>query len=561
MKARWFLAVVSVLGMLPSPAFAALDAGGTESPFALGMGARALGLGKAYTAVADDATALYWNPAGLAHVRQMELAACHVFLNEGTTYDVLGYVHPVYGFGTLGLAGMNIQTGGIERRDDHDYLLGTFGYRQSQGLLSLGRELFPGLGAGFSLKAEQMVLDTYQGTGVGLDLGFLYNPAGVLSFGLVLQNILPPEFRFVEPVSLPMDVRLGGAFRCSLDGEGNHRLLASAEVEKGASNLLLLHGGLEYALYRTLALRAGWDRDRISGGAGVVFMGIGLDYALTYQETSGYLHIASLNWRFGLPVDEAEQIRRRKATEETFAGLVQQEFARLRAEGVTLLNSDRALSAAEAFKRALGWKPDAETSAQLARARELIGKQTARQYGEQGRSEADEGRWLEALVTLRESLQLDPAEEPVRLRIRELKAKLTRRAQTARLTGAQKRLRTRFLAALNRYLEGEYAKACEGWRAVLEENAAYPDAREYTAQAQQVVLRREMLVSVKDSEAEARVRAKLKQADEHYTKRRFRQAREFWLEALKTDPTNETAKLGVERADLILKALKARGLE
>jgi len=561
MKAKLLCTTILVLGMTPIFAHAAIEAGGTESPFALGTGARALGLGKAFTAVADDVTALYWNPAGLAQLRQMELGACHIFLNEGTTYDMFGYVHPFYGVGTLGLAGMHIQTSGIERRDDHDYLLGTFDYRQSQGLLSLGRELFPGLGAGVSLKVEQMALDSYLGTGTGLDVGFLYNPANTYSVGLILQNILSPEIRLKGPASLPLNVRLGGAYRYRLDREGNHQLLAAVDLETPSSNLVFIHGGLEYSLYHILALRAGWDRDRLTGGAGFAFQGIELNYALTYQEAGGYLHIASANWRFGLPVDEAERARRQKIVEEVYARLVQEQFERHRAEGTTALNSDEYANAVNEYKKALGWKSAPEIEINLAKAQELMNRQTARQYYAQGKAKSESGQQLDALVTLREALRLNPADEAVRLQIRDLKAKLLRRAQAVRLKGEKKRLRTLFTAALNRYLEGEYGKAYEGWREILDKNPTYPDAKDYAGQAQRVVLRQEMMASVKDQDAEVQVKAKLTQAEALYARRQFAQAREAWQSALKADPTCEAAKLGMERADLLLKALQVRGVE
>ena len=69
------LALVAT-AVAPTAAFAATG----ETGFAflkLGVGARAMGMGSAYVAIADDPTALYWNPAGLASVTKTQVTAMH----------------------------------------------------------------------------------------------------------------------------------------------------------------------------------------------------------------------------------------------------------------------------------------------------------------------------------------------------------------------------------------------------------------------------------------------------------------------------------------------------
>ena len=66
----------------------------TASFLNVGVGARGLGMGGAYTALADDANALYWNPAGLSKLEKREFTASHAELFENTWLDFLAYAHP-----------------------------------------------------------------------------------------------------------------------------------------------------------------------------------------------------------------------------------------------------------------------------------------------------------------------------------------------------------------------------------------------------------------------------------------------------------------------------------
>lgn len=562
MKGRWICAGFLFLCFLPGIGRGGTDGeAGTESPFVLGMGARALAMGKAFTAVADDATAVYWNPGGLAQLQQMELGACHVFLNEGTLYDTLAYAYPWYKLGAFAVAGLNVRTGDIERRDDHDYLQGTFDYSQSQGLLAFGGTLFPGLGAGLVVKLERQNLDTYQSLGVGMDLGVLYNPGNVFSFGIMLRNILSPEIKLIDPVTLPMNATLGVAYRYAVDQAKNHRLLISLDAEKPALASLQLHGGLEYRMYQIVSLRAGWDRDRLLGGAGVEVGGAELDYALTYREPNGSLQMLSLSWKFGLPVAEADKERRTRRTAEIFNRLVQEEFSKHRNSGAAFLNHDQFENAALEFKRALGWNPDKNTEADLARALTLGKMQTVRRFYQQALDKTKAGQWLAAAAVLQEAGQYKIADPEVSALARKIDDRLLNQGRAAKLASRHKKNRAGFIASLSEFLAGRYENALKGWQTLLEKDPDYPEARDCFAQAREASLRQAALASVAAPAPGEKIKNKLAEAESAYARQQFKASRLAWQSVLESDPAHEGARLGLERTEILLKALAAQGIE
>ncbi|PIR15262.1 MAG: hypothetical protein COV48_15350, partial [Elusimicrobia bacterium CG11_big_fil_rev_8_21_14_0_20_64_6] len=107
----------------------------TASFLDIGVSARALGMGGAYTALADDANAIYWNPAGLARLDKREFTASHAEMFESTRLDFLAYAQPT-SQGTFAAGLTYLSQGKIEGRDG----LGrpTAGYDASDAALSLG---------------------------------------------------------------------------------------------------------------------------------------------------------------------------------------------------------------------------------------------------------------------------------------------------------------------------------------------------------------------------------------------------------------------------------------
>ena len=76
-----------------SAGFAADGAGQAGAYLKMGVGARALGMGSAFTAVANDSTAAFWNPAGLAKLKRSEGSFMHANLTLDREYNFFNYAH------------------------------------------------------------------------------------------------------------------------------------------------------------------------------------------------------------------------------------------------------------------------------------------------------------------------------------------------------------------------------------------------------------------------------------------------------------------------------------
>ena len=165
--------------------------GGYRSPFALGMGARQLGMGGTGVAGVSSSDALYWNPAGLAKVDRNELQLFHMTLFMDTRYD-----YPTLSLGAFGLGIGDLSSGNFDRIDDfvND---GTFSSRQDIFLVGYGFPLFKNLYTGMSVKGVYYDIAGYRDSGFGFDFGMIYNNALMdgLSIGLRGGDIGGPTIK------------------------------------------------------------------------------------------------------------------------------------------------------------------------------------------------------------------------------------------------------------------------------------------------------------------------------------------------------------------------------
>jgi hypothetical protein len=258
------------------------------------VGARAAGMGGAMAGLADDVSAIFYNPAGLATQNPIEIGLQHVLLFNSTMYDFLGFAMPIPDFGHIGLGLVNLNSGGFDVRDEeYQPLAISNSVDQGAFCLSYARDLTNELSLGANLKIAYENIFGHSGTGFGVDLGGLYSVIPELQVGVFINNALSPK--------VLGDTYFGGA-TLGLGGKFfNDALLLDADVSKSFGNQgFKWKVGGQVDVYESMAfVRAGVDDElRVALGAGGKYMNITLDYSASI-EALGLAHKISAGYSFG----------------------------------------------------------------------------------------------------------------------------------------------------------------------------------------------------------------------------------------------------------------------
>ncbi|MEW5766822.1 MAG: PorV/PorQ family protein [bacterium] len=251
-----------------------------------GVGARATGMSDAFIAVADDATAAYWNPAGLAQLSSREFTGMYSDLGLDQQFNFMNYAHPL-GQGAVGVSWVNsgIKDYDVRRGESKDPIaIGDIG--NNMFILSYGRNLGPKLSVGISGKFLAEKMDDVDGEeksadGIGWDVGVLANPIERFSLGVVLADlgISKLEWDSGWKEKVPMKLKAGLAYR-PLKKED--LLMAASFVRNFDEDITRLDMGTEYKILADLALRAGVSLNRVDEKTNTEFAaGIGYNLVLS----------------------------------------------------------------------------------------------------------------------------------------------------------------------------------------------------------------------------------------------------------------------------------------
>lgn len=308
----------------------------------MGVGSRALGMGGAFVAVADDATASYWNPAGLGLVRELQISAAHTALSLGRQYNFAGIAVPLGAWGTMGANWINFGVKNIDGRDQTGLPTGMFSNNEQALLLTYGVQLVPGLAVGGGVKLLRHTLAANSAYGYGYDAGLLLMPAPFFAVGANIQNLqthlawntqgrtrelFPQVARFGLQIRPAPFLRLSADYEIS--SQTNGKWLAS-DVENGE-----WRSGGEIWMGKILALRAGVNRDSPAYGASLAVpsgnSAFQIDYSFANDPIDAFAtHRLTVLLKFGKP--QPKEPTRQEASREA-ARLAQQASSRASGTG------------------------------------------------------------------------------------------------------------------------------------------------------------------------------------------------------------------------------------
>ncbi len=297
--------IASVLLSGGFPAWATSPGTTSADILNIGQGARAIGMGEAYVAQADDWSSLYWNPAGLALMQERQASFSYSQLIKDMKYENAGIGIPLEN-GAIGGSLSYLNYGSIAGYDQNGVSIGD--QSAYSGVATVGAAwLGSQWSAGVNVKGIKEKLADESANGVAFDLGgnIIYPKpvlGGTIRLGGVIQN-LGQGIQFEQQRDpLPRNWKIGVAAVQMM----NRKLNLSLDYSQPRELDSTISGGAEYWISSFLALRGGYVSNHTVGsgmraGVGLRIKGISFDYAYAGQGELGMSHRYELSFRFGEP--------------------------------------------------------------------------------------------------------------------------------------------------------------------------------------------------------------------------------------------------------------------
>jgi hypothetical protein len=291
------------------PAFA--DEGYFSDPMTIGVGARALGMGKAYVGVAEDGDAVFTNPAGIARDTNPKLSSMYTSLMGDVSYMVIGGVYPFQDKSAIGAGIVRASMADIPLTDEFGSSEGTGSWGNTVAFVSYGTYLnrlpfFLNLDKdiliGCSLKylnvggSGSSSVEAGNGSGYNIDLGALYPVNDYITLGVAWQNALTgakltkssgSSDSLLSTLKLGTRVAILGKEGTAYLTHNTRKLywMLDYDHQLNGNSSGIVHTGVEFWPTSNLALRGGVDNGDLTAGVGLRFSGVEFNYA--YHPYSG----------------------------------------------------------------------------------------------------------------------------------------------------------------------------------------------------------------------------------------------------------------------------------
>jgi long-subunit fatty acid transport protein len=259
--------------------------GTTAAPFlSIAQGARALGMGGAFVAIADDPSAMYWNPAGIADLQGIQVLIDHTSWIADLQYQYIGATTSLGSYGALGL-NITVSNYGdmkVTTVDQQDGTGEVFSVTDLAVGLTYGLKLTDAFSIGFNPKIIYQKIWKMSTSAIAIDMGVKYiTPFKGIMLGMSISNFGSkmqiqgenalvsydpdlstkgnngniPAYLATDQWDLPLNFRVGISYDVPIGVLG--KMTLAADAMHPSDNYECMNVGGEYVFYDFLYLRAG----------------------------------------------------------------------------------------------------------------------------------------------------------------------------------------------------------------------------------------------------------------------------------------------------------------
>lgn len=253
--------------------------------------ARARGMGGAFTGVANDINAIFYNPAGVADLSyEAKIGFSQINGEKFSEYKTAAVGIPLpKKLGTLG-AGvrmMDVDFDGYSLYQDQIFTL-THGF-------TLQKDIHSTINIGYNLNYYGLSFDDDDSDNAfGIDLGVSALLHNRTKLGFAVTNLNKAKMGFENQIDLPSKLAMGIAYM-PYDG-----VTTTIELKKDFAEATEFMGGVEAKVFEPLYLRAGVHQNPATYSAGATFVleGISIDYSFTMHSVLSPTHYMNLGYKF-----------------------------------------------------------------------------------------------------------------------------------------------------------------------------------------------------------------------------------------------------------------------
>ncbi|RLD17471.1 MAG: hypothetical protein DRI36_03660 [Caldiserica bacterium] len=255
-----------------------------------GIGARAVGMGGAFTGLCNDASSVFWNPAGISGVLENEFNLTTSILSDGRNDNLVLVALPKTGIGFLfemvGVGDVHGYENGVPS--------GEFNWDNQVFNITYSKAITDGVQWGLTLKYVMSKLKDEKASSFGFDFGVKAYPSKKISFGFVIKDVASSlKWSTGAKDEIPIYVRSGITFKLL-----NYKLLTSFDIGKVEGEDKMRYSfGAEYWLAKSFAVRSGYSDNGFSAGISIGIKKLLLEYSFSDEDLSSR-QILSLSLKF-----------------------------------------------------------------------------------------------------------------------------------------------------------------------------------------------------------------------------------------------------------------------